>query len=79
MKIVQIAFRNLWRHPKRTLFIASLVVVGSLFINITISILDGASKGMETSLVGSLTGHLALGAPGEESYGLKGWKNSKPS
>jgi len=72
MKIVQIAFRNLWRHPKRTLFMSSLVVVGSLFINITISILDGASKGMETSLVGSLTGHLALGAPGEESYGLFG-------
>jgi len=72
MKIVQLAFRNLWRHPKRTLFISSLIFIGSLFITIATAFLDGATKGLETSLVGSLTGHLALGAPTEEAYGLFG-------
>jgi len=72
MKILQLAFRNLWRHPQRTLFISSLVVIGSLFITMATAILDGATKGLETSLVGSLTGHLTLAAPTEEAYGLFG-------
>ena len=72
MMIIRLAFRNLWRHPRRTLFISILIILGSLIIGIAASILDGASKGMETSLVGSLTGHIALGAPSEEAYGIFG-------
>lgn len=72
MIILRLAYRNLWRHPKRTYFIAAMIVLGSMLLSIASSILDEATKGMEVSLVGSLTGHLAIGAPTEESSGLFG-------
>ncbi len=72
MIVFCLAYRNLWRHPRRTYFIAAMIVLGSMLLSIASSVLEEASKGMEVSLVGSLTGHLALGALTEESYGLFG-------
>ncbi len=72
MMVLRLAFRNLWRHPRRTVFISVLMVIGTVLISITTAVLDNATKGLETSFIGSLTGHLALGAPAEESYGLFG-------
>lgn len=72
MLVVGLAFRNLFRHPTRTFFMAALVFLGTVLISVSVALLEGATLGLSSSVIGSLTGHMALGAPSEEAYGLFG-------
>ncbi|MFA6508586.1 MAG: hypothetical protein WCT14_20980, partial [Treponemataceae bacterium] len=70
--LLRLALRNLLRHPAKTFLIGSLIVAGTGFLFCANAVFESTSRGLEASFIGSLTGDFAVGARGEESFGLFG-------
>ena len=59
-----IAWRNLWRNPRRTLVILSAVAVGVWSMVFFSAFMRGMVEDMVQSNIVNLTGHLQVQAPG---------------
>ena len=58
--LVRIAFRNLLASRVRTVIIGLIVLIGSLLVVLGTSFLSSIDRGMQTSVQGSLGGHLQV-------------------
>ncbi len=64
---VRLAWRNVWRNPRRTAVILTAVVIG-VWAMITLgSIMRGMAEGMVDNAIASLTGHIQVHAEGYRS------------
>lgn len=61
---LQIAWRNLWRHPRRTIVILSAVIVGVWSMVFYSAFLRGMIDEMVRNNIENLTGHVQVQAPG---------------
>lgn len=62
--IPELAWRNIWRNPRRTLVILTAVVIGIWSIILLSSLTRGMEQEMLISGIKTLTGHLQIQAPG---------------
>lgn len=60
----QIAWRNLWRHPRRTILILAAVIVGVWSMLFYSAFIRGLAGQMVRQNIGNLTGDLQIQAPG---------------
>lgn len=60
----ELAWRNIWRNPRRTLVILTAVVIGIWSIILLSSLTRGMEQEMLISGIKTLTGHLQIQAPG---------------
>ena len=72
MLLLRLAIRNILRHPRKSILIASLIAAGMALLFTANAIFESTSRGLETSYIGSLTGNLVVGALAEETYGVFG-------
>lgn len=70
--LFRIAARNLFRHPTKTLLIGVLIAVGVASLFCADAVFESTARGLEASYIGSVTGDIAVGAAGEEVFGLFG-------
>jgi ABC-type lipoprotein release transport system permease subunit len=61
---LQIAWRNLWRHPRRTLVILSAVIVGVWSMVFYSAFIRGLAGQMVRQNIANLTGDIQVQAPG---------------
>lgn len=74
MLVLKLAIRNLMRHPLKSGLLGILIAFGTSLLFCANAVFESTTRGLEISLIGSLTGDFAIGAEslGEESYGLFG-------
>ncbi len=64
MLLFKLAWRNLWRHTRRTLLTASAVALGLALVLVFLGLQDGQHGQMIESAVQMSSGHVLLQAPG---------------
>ena len=62
--LFQLAWRNLWRNPKRTLILLTAVVIGVWAMIVIGALMRGISAQMLRHGIATLTGHVQIHAPG---------------
>ncbi|MBN1141935.1 MAG: ABC transporter permease [Deltaproteobacteria bacterium] len=62
--LFQLAWRNLWRNPKRTLILLTAVVIGVWAMIVIGALMRGISSQMLRHGIATLTGHVQIHAPG---------------
>ena len=72
MLILKLAFRNLLRHPRKSLTIGGLIALGIAALFVANAVFESSDRGLRSSFVRSMTGDAALSAKGPVSYGLFG-------
>ncbi len=58
--MLQVAFRNLWLHKVKTLFMGGILVFGSFLIVFGLSLLRNVEETMKDGIVHSVAGHLQV-------------------
>src|SRR4030043_468834 len=58
--IFKIAFRNLFRHKRRSISIGFVIITGAFFMTLTNGIIAGMESGLERNLVKGLLGDITL-------------------
>jgi ABC-type lipoprotein release transport system permease subunit len=61
---VQIAWRNLWRNPRRTLIILTAIVIGISSMVVLSALSRGIMEGMVRNAINNLVGHVRIQDPG---------------
>ena len=61
---IQIAWRNLWRNPRRTAIILTAVVIGICSMVVLSALMRGMTEGMVENAVDNLVGHIRIQDPG---------------
>jgi ABC-type transport system, involved in lipoprotein release, permease component len=72
MRIVDLALRNILRHPRRSAAIVALVSCGAALLVVGNAIISEADAGIRSSFIDSFTADFAIGAASEESFSLFG-------
>ncbi len=62
--VINIAFRNLWRNPKRTVITFTAIAVGVMSAVFLSALARGLSTGMAENAIKTLTGHIQIHAKG---------------
>jgi ABC-type lipoprotein release transport system permease subunit len=62
--LLTLAWRNLWRHPRRTLLTAAAVALGLALVLVFLGLQDGQHSQMIESAVRMGSGHVLIQAPG---------------
>lgn len=57
---VQLAWRNIWRNPRRTAIILTAIVIGVASMILLAALMRGMMDGMVVNAVNDLTGHLRI-------------------
>jgi len=70
--ILKLALRNLYRHPRQTLTVGSLLMVGIALLFVGNSIFDGTEAGIEESFVSSFTAHLSIRSRSDVEFSIFG-------
>lgn len=70
--LFRLAFRNLWRHPLKTLLIFLIISTASLILFLASSLLGSTLTGIKKTVTSQLTGDLMIGAQNDEGYGIFG-------
>jgi ABC-type lipoprotein release transport system permease subunit len=58
--VFQLSIRSLWSHRVKNLVVGSIIFIGVFLLVTANAMLDSVSKGMESSITASITGHLQL-------------------
>ncbi|MBW1636508.1 MAG: ABC transporter permease, partial [Deltaproteobacteria bacterium] len=61
---ISIAWRNLWRNPRRTAIILTAVIVGITSMIVLSALSRGTMKGMVDNTINNLVGHIRIQDPG---------------
>ncbi|MEF2144280.1 MAG: ABC transporter permease [Desulfovibrionaceae bacterium] len=61
---LRLAWRNIWRNPKRTVVILTAVVIGVWTMLFMVALTRGMTKGMLDNAISDLTGHIQIHATG---------------
>ena len=64
MLILKLAFRNLLRHPRKSLTIGGLIALGIAALFVANAVFESSDRGLRSSFVRSMTGDAALSAKG---------------
>ena len=57
---LQMAWRNIWRNPKRTIIITIAISIGVWFMVFTGALMRGSMNGMIENGITTLTGHIQI-------------------
>jgi ABC-type lipoprotein release transport system permease subunit len=60
MVLWRIAFRNIWLHRLRTLVVGGILTFGTILLIVGNATMDAVEKGMERSIVRTVSGHLQV-------------------
>ena len=72
MLIIKLALRNLRRHTKKTLLLATLITLGMAFVFFANSLFESTNQGLKKSFIGSLSGDLVIASESETKFSLFG-------
>ncbi len=72
MLIFKLALRNLLRHTKKTLLLATLITLGMAFVFFANSLFESTNQGLKKSFIGSLSGDLVIASESETKFSLFG-------
>ena len=72
MILIKLAWRNLYRHLRKTLLLGTLITVGIAVLFVANAVFDGTNDGLERTFRGSFTGDAVLGEQSETAYSLFG-------
>lgn len=72
MAVLKLAFRNILRHRRRSLAIASLVAGGTALLVAGNAFLSSAESGIRKSFIDSFTGDFSVSAASDEPFSLFG-------
>lgn len=64
---VQIAWRNIWRNPRRTVVVLTAIVVGVWAMLVMVALMRGMTDGMVDNAISTLTGEIQIHATGYRS------------
>ncbi|MEQ8277422.1 MAG: FtsX-like permease family protein [Deltaproteobacteria bacterium] len=71
--LVLVAFRNLFAHWVRTIFVGSIIVFGATLLVVGSAFMASIDKGMSAGVIGSLGGHLQVySSQGKDEFSLFG-------
>lgn len=70
--LLKLAFRNIQRHPGKSLLLGSLITIGIAILFLANSIFLGTTDGLKTTFIGSFTGHAAIASKSETTFSLFG-------
>jgi len=59
----QLAWRNIWRNPRRTLIILTAIFIGVASMIFLASLMRGMMEGMVDNAIDNLTGHIRIQHP----------------
>ena len=57
---IQMAWRNVWRNPRRTLVILTAVIIGVWSMILMGALMRGVADGMVKNSIDTLTGHIQI-------------------
>ncbi|MBN2124704.1 MAG: ABC transporter permease [Deltaproteobacteria bacterium] len=64
---IQLAWRNIWRNPRRTAVILTAVIIGVWTMLVMVALMRGVSDGMIRNAISTLTGEIQIHARGYRS------------
>ena len=72
MLIIKLAWRNLYRHTRKTVLLAGLIILGMALLFTANAVFEGTDQGLRRSCVGSLTGDAVISEDVSTSYSIFG-------
>lgn len=70
--VLKLALRNLYRHPRQTVTVGSLVTAAIALLFVGNAVFDGTETGIQESFTASFTAHLAVRARSEVEFSIFG-------
>jgi ABC-type antimicrobial peptide transport system permease subunit len=60
MILLRLALRNIWLHKVKTILVGTILFMGTALVIVGNSLLDAIDRGMQVSIINSVSGHLQL-------------------
>ncbi|MCX7787645.1 MAG: FtsX-like permease family protein [Spirochaetes bacterium] len=70
--VFKLALRNLYRHPRQTFTVGSLLMVGIALLFVGNSVFDGTEAGIEESFISSFTAHFSIRSRSDVEFSIFG-------
>ncbi|MFQ3620090.1 MAG: FtsX-like permease family protein [Spirochaetales bacterium] len=70
--ILKLALRNLYRHPRQTLTVGGVLMMGIALLFVGNALFDGTEAGIEESFIASFTAHLSVRARSVMEFSIFG-------